>query len=95
MAGTCILHTDRGCQYASALYRGALAELGLIGSVSAPANSYRNAQAKSFMKTLKVEEVYLASYETFNDVASTLPHFIEQIYNEWCMHSANVSPAAL
>jgi putative transposase len=88
VAGTCIHHTDRGCQYASALYRGALAELGLIGSMSAPANPYHNAQAESFMKTLKVEEVYLASYETFNDVAGRLPYFIEQIYNERRMHSA-------
>jgi putative transposase len=35
--GTCIHHTDRGCQYASALYRNALKELGLIGSMSARA----------------------------------------------------------
>ncbi len=88
VTGTCIHHSDRGCQYASALYRDALVELGLIGSMSAPANPYHNAQAESFMKTLKVEEVYLAGYETFNDVASRLPYFIEQIYNDKRMHSA-------
>ena len=46
-------------QYASAAYRQALQEFGLIGSVSTLANPYDNAQAESFMKTLKVEEIYL------------------------------------
>jgi putative transposase len=87
-SGTCIHHTDRGCQYASALYRHALKELGLIGSMSAPGNPYHNAQAESFMKTLKVEEVYITRCETFNELAVRLPYFIEEIYNERRMHSA-------
>jgi hypothetical protein len=33
------------------------------------------------MKTLKVEEVYLMEYETFEDVAAFLPRFIEDLYN--------------
>ena len=44
--------------------------------MSAPGNPYHNAQAESFMKTLKVEEVYRAGYETFADVAVRLPIFI-------------------
>jgi putative transposase len=56
--------------------------------MSAVGNPYDNAQAESFMKTLKVEEVYLAGYETYSDVVSRLPIFIEEVYNAKRMHSS-------
>ncbi len=52
------------------------------------ANPYHNAQAESFMKTLKVEEVYKSGCETVADVADRLPIFIEQVYNVKRLHSA-------
>jgi putative transposase len=39
------------------------------------------------MKTLKVEDAYLMEYETFEDVADGVPHFIEA-YNTRRLHSA-------
>jgi hypothetical protein len=65
-------------QYASALYQKAVEQFGLLGSMSALANPYQNTQVESFMKTLKVEEVYLAGYEKLSDVAARLPYFIEK-----------------
>ena len=59
----CVHHSDRGSQYASGAYRQLLANHGLVGSMSRQGNPHDNAKAESFMKTLKVEAVYLMDYE--------------------------------
>jgi putative transposase len=83
-----IHHSDRGVQYLCELYTNELERIGIKKSCAAKGNPYENANAESFMKTLKVEEVDLRNYETYLDVIEKLPHFLEEVYNKRRIHSA-------
>lgn len=81
-------HSDRGVQYASLSYTALLKERGIRISMSRRGNAYDNAQAESFMKTLKYEEVYLREYETMAEARASISHFLEAVYNQQRLHSA-------
>lgn len=82
-----IHHSDRGAQYLCGQYVTLLKEHRFHISNSAKGNPYDNAFAESFMKTLKQNEVYLGSYQTYLDVIENLPAFIEEVYNKKRVHS--------
>jgi transposase InsO family protein len=81
-------HSDRGVQYASLDYTDLLKEHHVRISMSRRGNAYDNAQAESFMKTLKYEEVYLREYETMGEARTSISHFLEAVYNQKRLHSA-------
>jgi len=83
-----IHHSDRGVQYLCDDYVEVLDENGFHKSCSAKGNPYDNAWTESFMKTLKYDEIFMRSYETYLDVVENLPHFIEEVYNKKRLHSS-------
>lgn len=83
-----IHHSDRGVQYASNEYVKLLEMSGIKISMSASGNPYDNAFAESFNKTIKIEEVYINEYETFEEAYKNIKHFIEIVYNNKRLHSS-------
>ena len=81
-------HSDRGSQYASRAYTDLLVDRGIQISMSRRGNPYDNAQAESFMKTLKFEEVYRSEYLDIGDARRCIRRFIESVYNQKRLHSA-------
>jgi transposase InsO family protein len=83
-----IHHSDQGVQYASGEYVDELKRHGFLISMARTGNPYENATMESFFKTLKHEEVNLCQYETYQDVITRLPYFLEDVYNHKRLHSA-------
>lgn len=83
-----IHHSDQGVQYACRPYVDLLEAAGARISMAAKGTPRENAQAESFMRTLKQEEVYLHDYQTFEEAEPSIDHFIERVYNEKRLHSS-------
>ncbi len=83
-----IHHSDKGIQYCSHDYVNLLKAHKIKISMTAKGSPYDNATIESFFRTLKVEEVYLWEYETYQDVIDRIPYFIEDVYNRKRLHSS-------
>jgi transposase InsO family protein len=81
-------HSDRGLQYASAEYVQLLRQHGIELSMSRAGNPYDNATCESWIKTLKVEEIYVHPYQDLEHLRGQMKEFIEQYYNHSRLHSA-------
>jgi len=83
-----IHHSDRGVQYACMEYTDLLKKHGILISMASTGNPYENAQAESFIATLKREEVYLSQYDNISEALLRIGHFIEDVYNAKRLHSS-------
>jgi transposase InsO family protein len=86
--GSLIHHSDRGVQYACHEYASLLEAHGIQPSMSRIGNPYDNAQAESFMKTLKQEEADGRDYRDVDEARERIGTFIEEVYNRQRLHSA-------
>jgi putative transposase len=82
-----IHHSDRGCQYASHVYRDMLDEAGITASMSRKANCYDNAAIESFFATLKTEVFDRTIADTRHQAELLVFEYIETFYNPRRMHS--------
>lgn len=80
-------HSDRGSQYASSDYRGALTAHGITSSMSRTGDCWDNAVAESFFATLKKELVHDEEFKTREEAKAKLFEWIEVFYNRKRLHS--------
>ena len=83
-----IFHSDRGSNYTSAEFAGALKGLGIRQSVGRTGICYDNALAESFNAAVKVERVHRTVYPTREMARKDIARYIEIRYNRKRLHSA-------
>ena len=83
-----IHHSDLGVQYASADYRSAFADHGLVSSMSRKGNCYDNAAIEAFWSSWKNELVHRRRFATRADARSAIFDYIESSYNRCRRHSS-------
>lgn len=83
-----IVHSDRGCQYASEPFRDLLARHDALGSMSAKGNCYDNAAMESFWATLKNELNIKKPFQNQEEARQVIFEYIEVFYNRQRLHSS-------
>ena len=91
-----IHHSDRGSQYASGDYRGALKAHGILCSMSRKGDCWDNACVESFFATLKTELIHRRPWATMQEAKLAIHEFIGCFYNSQRTHSflGYMAPAA-
>jgi putative transposase len=84
----CLLHSDRGSQYASAAYRAGVAQAGLVASMSRAGNCYDNAAMESFWGKLKTELIHRRKFASPAEARTAIFEHVEVFYNRRRLHSA-------
>ncbi len=82
-----VVHSDRGSQYASSLFREELKFHGTLQSMSRKGNCWDNAVAESFFGKLKSELIYRHTFKTRDEAMMSIFGYIEIFYNKRRLHS--------
>lgn len=83
-----VLHSDRGCQFTSGVFRQRLAEAGIVASMGRTGDCYDNALMESFFATLECELLGRSAFTSTTDARLAVFSFIEGFYNPRRRHSA-------
>jgi transposase InsO family protein len=79
---------DRGCQYASDVYRAELDARGIVCSMSRVGDCWDNAVAESFFATLKTERIHRRPWPTKSEARSAVHDYIGAFFNPHRRHSS-------
>jgi putative transposase len=83
-----VLHSDRGCQFTSGVFRQRLAEAGIVASMGRTGDCYDNALMESFFATLECELFDRSAFASTTDARLAVFSFVEGFYNPRRRHSA-------
>ena len=81
-------HSDQGSQYTSTTLQDALAQQGIICSMSKIGQCWDNAVVESFFETLKRELIGEKVFDTHDEARQAIFEFIEIYYNRKRLHSS-------
>ena len=86
-----ILHSDRGSQYTSEVFRRTLRHYGIQQSLSGTGHCFDNARMESFFATLKKEKIYrIAAYRLPRETVKTIFfRYVFIYYNRRRVYTAN------
>lgn len=82
-----IIHSDRGSQYGSTVYRNALRENEFLQSMSRRGDCWDNACMESFFHSLKIELIYHITIDGIESLKWSLFNYIDVFYNRKRLHS--------
>jgi putative transposase len=82
-----MIHSDRGSQYASKVFRAELKQYRCRQSMSRKGDCWDNAVAESFFSNLKLELVHHEKFKTREEAMDKIFDYIEVFYNRQRLHS--------
>ena len=86
--GPAMHHSDRGLQYASAVYQQLLQRHRIVVSMSRAGDCWDNAPVESFFSTLKRELIHQRQWPTRAAAVAALTDYIDAFYNSRRLHSS-------